>query len=81
VNEPDGRIGAFCIYEAKDGASIREHGARVGMPGNEFYPVQAGECPLPLRMLRCNRNHGSSSNQPRQIGVKNAAHAKGGFVR
>ena len=39
VNEPDGRIGTFCIYEAKDGAAIREHARRVGMPGEEFYPV------------------------------------------
>ena len=39
VNEPDGRIGTFCIYEARDGESIREHARRVGMPGDEFYPV------------------------------------------
>ena len=39
VNEPDGRIGTFCIYEARDGDSIREHARRVGMPGEEFYPV------------------------------------------
>ena len=39
VNEADGRIGTFCIYEAKDGAAIREHARRVGMPGEEFYPV------------------------------------------
>ena len=39
VNEPDGRIGTFCVYEARDGESIREHARRVGMPGNEFYPV------------------------------------------
>jgi len=39
VREPDGRIGTFCIYEARDGASIREHAKRVGMPGEEFYPV------------------------------------------
>lgn len=39
VNEPDGRIGTFCIYEARDGASIREHARKVGMPGEEFYPV------------------------------------------
>jgi hypothetical protein len=39
VNEPDGRIGTFCIYEARDGAAIREHARRVGMPGEEFYPV------------------------------------------
>lgn len=39
VNEPDGRIGTFCVYEAKDGEAIREHARRVGMPGEEFYPV------------------------------------------
>jgi hypothetical protein len=39
VNEPDGRIGTFCIYEARDTASIQEHARRVGMPGDEFYPV------------------------------------------
>ena len=39
VNEPDGRIGTFCIYEAESGEAIREHARRVGMPGEEFYPV------------------------------------------
>ena len=39
VNEPDGRIGTFCVYEAKDGDAIVEHARRAGMPGNEFYPV------------------------------------------
>jgi hypothetical protein len=39
VEEPDGRIGTFCLYEAADGAAIREHARRVGMPGEEFYPV------------------------------------------
>lgn len=39
VTEPDGRIGTFCIYEARDGESIREHARRVDMPGDEFYPV------------------------------------------
>ena len=39
VHEPDGRIGTFCIYEARDGESIREHAKRVGMPGDEFYKV------------------------------------------
>ena len=39
VNEPDGRIGTFCIYEARNGESIREHARRVGMPGDEFYKV------------------------------------------
>ncbi|MGD9670620.1 MAG: nickel-binding protein [Hyphomicrobiaceae bacterium] len=39
VHEPDGRIGTFCVYEARDGDSIREHARRVGMPGEEFYRV------------------------------------------
>ncbi|MBR0795073.1 DUF4242 domain-containing protein [Bradyrhizobium jicamae] len=39
VHEADGRIGTFCIYEAKDAESIREHARRVGMPGEEFYKV------------------------------------------
>ncbi|MBD9528584.1 nickel-binding protein [Paracoccus sp. PAR01] len=39
VHEPDGRIGTFCIYEAMNGEAIREHARRVGMPGEEFYPV------------------------------------------
>ena len=39
VQEPDGRIGTFCVYEAVDGDAIREHARRVGMPGEEFYPV------------------------------------------
>ena len=39
VHEPDGRIGTFCVYEAKDGELIREHARRVGMPGDEFYKV------------------------------------------
>ena len=39
VHEPDGRIGTFCVYEARDGESIREHARRVGMPGDEFYDV------------------------------------------
>jgi hypothetical protein len=39
VQEPDGRIGTFCVYEAESGEAIREHARRVGMPGEEFYPV------------------------------------------
>src|SRR5262245_6014707 len=39
VHEPDGRIGTFCIYQARDPESIREHARRVGMPGEEFYRV------------------------------------------
>ena len=39
VHEADGRIGTFCIYEARDGESIREHARRVGMPGDQILPV------------------------------------------
>jgi len=39
VREPDGRSGTFCICEAENGDAIREHARRVGMPGEEFYPV------------------------------------------
>ena len=39
VHEADGRIGTFCIYEARDGESIREHARFVGMPGEDFYKV------------------------------------------
>lgn len=39
VNEADGRVGTFCIYEARDAESIHEHARRVGMPGDDIYPV------------------------------------------
>ncbi len=39
VHEADGRIGTFCILEAENGEAIRERARRVGMPGEEFYPV------------------------------------------
>ena len=39
VKESDGRLGSFCIYEAKDAESIREHAKRVGMPGDQIFPV------------------------------------------
>ncbi len=39
VKEPNGRIGTFCIYQAQDPESIREHARRVGMPGDQIYPV------------------------------------------
>jgi hypothetical protein len=41
VNEADGRVGTFCIYEARDPDSIREHAKRVGMPGDQIFPVAA----------------------------------------
>jgi Protein of unknown function (DUF4242) len=39
VKEPDGRIGTACIYQARDPESIREHARRVGMPGDQIFPV------------------------------------------
>lgn len=39
VKEADGRLGTFCIYEARDPESIREHAKRVGMPGEMVFPV------------------------------------------
>jgi hypothetical protein len=41
LREPDGRVGTICIYEASDEEAIREHARRVGMPGDEAYPVEA----------------------------------------
>jgi hypothetical protein len=39
VKEADGRLGTFCIYQARDPESIREHARRVGMPGDQIFPV------------------------------------------
>lgn len=39
VVKENGRIGSFCIYEAQDPESIREHARRVGMPGDQIFPV------------------------------------------
>lgn len=41
VNEPDGRLGTCCIYEAVDGEAIKEHARCVGMPGDDFVPIGA----------------------------------------
>lgn len=41
VHEPDGRIGTFCVYQARDEDSIRDHACRVGMPGDDFRRVAA----------------------------------------
>lgn len=39
IQEPDGRIGTACIYEARDPESLREHARRVGMPGDQIFPI------------------------------------------
>ena len=39
VNEPDGRLGTLCIYQAQDPESIREHARRAGIPADPIFPV------------------------------------------
>jgi hypothetical protein len=39
INEPDGRLGTACIYQASSPEAIREHASRVGMPADEVIPV------------------------------------------
>ena len=39
VHEADGRIGTFCIYEARTATRSASTPRRVGMPGEEFYQV------------------------------------------
>ena len=39
VEEPDGRLGTVCIYEARDEQSIRDHADQVGMPGDAILPI------------------------------------------
>jgi len=39
VEEPDGKLGTICIYEATCPAAIRDHARRVGMPGDDILPV------------------------------------------
>jgi Protein of unknown function (DUF4242) len=39
VKEPDGRLGTVCIYQARDPEAIGEHARKVGMPGDQIFPV------------------------------------------
>jgi hypothetical protein len=39
VEEPDGRIGTVCIYQATDVAAIREHARRAEIAADEIVPV------------------------------------------
>jgi hypothetical protein len=39
TNEPDGRLGTVCIYQASSPEAIREHASRVGMPADEVIAV------------------------------------------
>jgi hypothetical protein len=39
VEEPDGKLGTICIYQAADPEAIRDHAKRVGMPGDDILPI------------------------------------------
>ncbi|MFN8114405.1 MAG: DUF4242 domain-containing protein [Solirubrobacterales bacterium] len=39
VEEPDGKLGTICIYQASDADAVRDHAAEVGMPADEVLPV------------------------------------------
>lgn len=39
VEEPDGRVGTVCIYQAVDVAAIREHARRAEIAADEIVPV------------------------------------------
>lgn len=39
LNEPDGRVGTVCIYQASSPEAIREHAARADLAADEIIPV------------------------------------------
>jgi thiamine biosynthesis protein ThiC len=39
LDEPDGRVGTVCIYQASSPEAIREHASRVEMAADEIVPV------------------------------------------
>jgi len=39
VEEPDGRLGTVCIYQAVDADAIREHAQRAGLSADEIVPA------------------------------------------
>ena len=39
VNEPDGRLGTVCIYQAVDPEAIREHARCARLPADEIIPI------------------------------------------
>ena len=39
VQEHDGGLGTFCIYEASGEEKIREHAERADIPATDIYPV------------------------------------------
>ena len=45
VVRTDEGMKAFCLYEAPDGASVREHAAELGLPLERFYEVETDHEP------------------------------------
>jgi len=39
LNEPDGRLGSVCIYQAISPEAIREHASRADLAVDEIIPV------------------------------------------
>jgi hypothetical protein len=39
VEEADGWLGTFCIYQASSPQKIREHAERAGIPATDIFPV------------------------------------------
>lgn len=39
LQEPDGRVGTVCIYEASSPDAIREHASRARLAADEIIPV------------------------------------------
>jgi Protein of unknown function (DUF4242) len=39
VQEVDGGLGTFCIYQASSPEKIREHAERAGIPASDIFPV------------------------------------------
>ena len=39
VQESDGTLGTFCIYEASSEDKVREHAGEVGMPADDIVPI------------------------------------------
>lgn len=39
LQEPDGRFGTVCVYEARDEDAVREHASRAELPADEVIAV------------------------------------------
>jgi hypothetical protein len=39
VQEDDGTLGSFCVYQASSEEKVREHASRVGMPADEIERI------------------------------------------